>query len=103
MLQLFFDHQLVPGVDWPQVIKRFGEEIPSIAGGINDLLDKEQKTNPNFRERFAAFAELCRVSINLRRSVVACVAFRVCSYAEKILMVARKTLKVCRHRPSDLF
>ena len=64
VLELFFDHQIVPGVDWQKVIKDFGEQIPSIAEKIFELLGNEQRSNFGFQERFAAFAELCRTSIN---------------------------------------
>lgn len=64
VLQLFFDHQIVPGVDWQKVIKEFSLKIPEIAGGIDTLLDVEYKENAKFRDQFASFAELCRSSIN---------------------------------------
>ncbi len=64
VLEKFFEHQIVPGVDWQKVIKEFSEKVPEIAGGIDNLLTSEHERNPIFRERFAAFAELCRTSIN---------------------------------------
>ncbi len=42
----------------------FQERIPEIAKGAMTLIEGERKSNRAFVERFTAFAELCRESIN---------------------------------------
>jgi predicted helicase len=51
-------------VDWEEAVKKFSEKIPDLAGGVTDILAAEHRNNPEFRERFQAFAEPCRSSIN---------------------------------------
>ena len=64
ILQLFFEHRQAHEVDWETAVTKFAEKIPDLAQGVTQILEDEHKRNSNFRERFAAFAELCRQSIN---------------------------------------
>jgi hypothetical protein len=64
-LQLFFDHRQPYEVDWEEAVKKFSEKIPDLPGGVTDILAAEHRKNPEFRERFQAFAELCRSAVRL--------------------------------------
>ena len=64
VLQLFFEHKQAHEVDWETAVTKFAEQIPNLAQGVTKILEDEHTRNSSFRERFAAFAELCRQSIN---------------------------------------
>ena len=64
VLQLFFEHKQAHEVDWETAVTKFAEQIPNLAQGVTKILEEEHTRNASFRERFAAFAELCRQSIN---------------------------------------
>ena len=64
VLQLFFEHKQAHEVDWDVAVTKFAEQIPNLAQGVTNILQDEDTKNASFRERFAAFAELCRQSIN---------------------------------------
>ncbi len=64
VLETFFTYQQEHEVDWEDAVTKFAEKIPDLANGVTDILAKEYTANVTFRERFAAFAELCRQSIN---------------------------------------
>jgi len=63
-LRLFFDWRQPHQEDWDRAVREFSERIPEIAKGAMALIEGERKSNPAFVERFTAFAELCRESIN---------------------------------------
>jgi len=64
VLRLFFEWQQPHQEDWDRAVREFSERIPEIAKGALTLIEGERKSNPAFVERFTAFAELCRESIN---------------------------------------
>jgi hypothetical protein len=64
ILQLFFEHRQPHEVDWEEAVLKFSEKIPDLAGGVTKILEAEHKKNADFREKFQAFADLCRQSIN---------------------------------------
>ena len=64
VLQLFFDHRQAHEVDWEEAVFKFSEKIPDLAQGVTTILTDEHKKNADFREKFQAFADLCRQSIN---------------------------------------
>src|ERR1035437_673522 len=64
VLRLFFEWQQPHQEDWDRAVREFSERIPEIAKGAMTLIEGERKSNPAFVERFTAFAELCRESIN---------------------------------------
>jgi predicted helicase len=64
VLQLFFEHRQPHEVDWEEAVLKFSEKIPDLAGGVTKILEAEHKKNADFREKFQAFADLCRQSIN---------------------------------------
>ena len=45
-------------------VLKFSEKIPDLAQGVTTILEAEHKKNTDFREKFQAFADLCRQSIN---------------------------------------
>ena len=64
ILQLFFDYRQPHEVDWEEAVLKFSEKIPDLAQGVTTILEAEHKKNADFREKFQAFADLCRQSIN---------------------------------------
>jgi predicted helicase len=64
VLRLFFEWRQPDHDSWDRAVSDFSERIPEIARGAMKLIDEERRTNRAFVERFAAFAELCRESIN---------------------------------------
>ncbi|MGA7342637.1 MAG: N-6 DNA methylase [Terracidiphilus sp.] len=64
VLRLFFEWRQPDHDSWDRAASEFSERIPEIAQGAMKLIDEERRTNRAFVERFAAFAELCRESIN---------------------------------------
>jgi len=64
VLRLFFDWRQPDHDSWDRAASDFSQRIPEIARGAMKLIDEERRTNRAFVERFAAFAELCRESIN---------------------------------------
>jgi predicted helicase len=64
VLRLFFEWRQPEHDSWDRAVSDFSERIPEIALGAMKLIDEERRTNRTFVERFAAFAELCRESIN---------------------------------------
>lgn len=64
VLRLFFEWRQPHQEDWDRAVREFSERIPEIAQGAMKLIEGERKSNPTFVERFTAFAELCRESIN---------------------------------------
>ena len=64
VLRLFFEWRQPDHDSWDRAVSDFSDRIPEIARGAMKLIDEERRTNRAFVERFAAFAELCRESIN---------------------------------------
>lgn len=64
VLHLFFEWRQPDHDSWDRAVSDFSDRIPEIARGAMKLIDDERRTNRAFVERFAAFAELCRESIN---------------------------------------
>jgi predicted helicase len=64
VLRLFFEWRQPEHDSWDRAVGAFSERIPDIARGAMKLIEDERRTNKLFIERFAAFADLCRESIN---------------------------------------
>jgi predicted helicase len=64
VLRLFFEWREPFIQNWESAAGEFSGRLPKIADGAIKLIEGERKTNPAFVERFGAFAELCRESIN---------------------------------------
>ena len=64
ILQLFFEYRQPYHLVWEDAVQNFSNRIPELATGVTNILETEHKKNPDFRSKFAAFADLCRSSIN---------------------------------------
>ena len=64
VLRPFFEYRRPEHDDWDRAVREFSDRIPEIAKGALKLIDDEHKSNKVFKERFTAFANLCRESIN---------------------------------------
>src|SRR5271156_3198196 len=64
VLRSFFEWREPHLEHWDRAVAEFSERIPDIAQGAMRLIEAARKTNKVFIERFAAFAEVCRESIN---------------------------------------
>jgi hypothetical protein len=64
ILRPFFEYRQPHQEDWDRAVREFSARIPEIAQGAMKLIEDERKTNKAFVERFTAFANLCRESIN---------------------------------------
>jgi len=64
VLRLFFEWRQPDHDSWDRAVSEFSERIPEIARGAMKLIEDERKKKGAFVDRFAAFADLCRESIN---------------------------------------
>jgi predicted helicase len=64
ILRLFFEYREPHIREWEDAVREFADRIPEIASGAMKLVAAERISNKAFLERFAAFADLCRESIN---------------------------------------
>ncbi len=64
VLRLFFEWRQPDHESWDRAVSEFADRIPDIAKGAMKLIDEERRKKGEFVERFAAFADLCRESIN---------------------------------------
>ncbi len=64
VLRRFFEWRQPDHDSWDRAATEFSERIPDIARGAMKLIDDERRKKGAFVERFAAFADLCRESIN---------------------------------------
>jgi predicted helicase len=64
VLRRFFEWQEQHIAEWDRAVEEFSSRIPDIARGAMKLIEDERKSNRAFVERFTAFAEVCRESIN---------------------------------------
>jgi predicted helicase len=63
-LRLLFEYREPQIEEWEDAVSKFSSQIPQIAAGAMKLIEAERKTNKAFIERFTAFADVCRESIN---------------------------------------
>lgn len=64
VLSLFFEWRQPEHDTWDRAVTEFSQRIPEIAKGAMALIEAERKKKGEFVQRFAAFADLCRESIN---------------------------------------
>ncbi len=64
VLRLFFEWRQPEIDNWDRAVVDFSQRIPDIAIGAMKLIENERKKKGEFVQRFAAFADLCRESIN---------------------------------------
>lgn len=50
--------------EWTDAVEHFRDRVPELGEALKELIEKEQKSSPRFRDAFDTFFELCRQSIN---------------------------------------
>ncbi|MFZ0706615.1 MAG: type ISP restriction/modification enzyme, partial [Candidatus Korobacteraceae bacterium] len=71
LLKTFFAYREPHHEEWDEAVAEFKVHIPEIAEAVQEKIEEQQRTNPAFVERFKAFYEVCRQSINPNLSVEA--------------------------------
>jgi predicted helicase len=64
LLKAFFEYREPQRQDWDDAVEYFEEHIPQIAQGMKEKIERQMRINPHFVERFNAFYEVCKQSIN---------------------------------------
>ena len=63
-LETFFAYHPPAIAEWEKAIALFKDKVPQIGKGVAKLIQKEQKTNPQFAAAFADFFRKMRLAIN---------------------------------------
>jgi len=71
LLKVFFGYREPHYEEWDEAVADFKDYIPEIARAVAGKIEEQRRTNPAFVQRFDAFYELCRQSINPNLSVQA--------------------------------
>ena len=71
MLKVFFGYREPHHEEWDEAVAAFKERIPAIAQGVKEKIEAQRRNNPEFVQRFEAFYDVCRQSINPNLSVEA--------------------------------
>ena len=71
LLKVFFGYREPHYEEWDAAVADFKGYIPQIAAAVKEKIENQRRTNPAFVQRFDAFYELCRQSINPNLSVEA--------------------------------
>ena len=71
LLKQFFAYREPHIEEWDEAVAEFKDHIPEIAEAVKDKIEEQRRTNPAFVERFDAFYDVCRQSINPNLSVEA--------------------------------
>ena len=71
LLKEFFAYREPHHEEWDEAVAEFKQRIPEIAQGVKHKIEAQRRTNPAFVERFEAFYDVCRQSINPNLSVEA--------------------------------
>ena len=71
LLKAFFGYREPHYEEWDAAVADFKDYIPQIAEAVKEKIENQRRTNPAFVQRFDAFYELCRQSINPNLSVEA--------------------------------
>jgi predicted helicase len=69
LLKQFFAYREPHIEEWDEAVAEFKDRIPEIAKAVAEKIEEQRRTNPAFVERFDAFYEVCRQSINPNLSV----------------------------------
>jgi hypothetical protein len=64
LLREFFGYREPHYEEWDEAVADFKDYIPEIARAVAAKIEEQRRTNPAFVQRFDAFYELCRQSIN---------------------------------------
>ena len=71
LLKAFFAYREPHYEEWDAAVADFKDYIPQIAEAVKEKIENQRRTNPAFVQRFDAFYDLCRQSINPNLSVEA--------------------------------
>src|ERR1017187_7925927 len=71
LLKAFFAYSEPHYEEWDAAVADFKDYIPQIAEAVKEKIENQRRTNPAFVQRFDAFYDLCRQSINPNLSVEA--------------------------------
>lgn len=63
-LKIFFEYKPPEFIKWEIAVEEFKNKIPELAESLLKLIEREHKTNKEFKKAFKDFEELCRESIN---------------------------------------
>jgi predicted helicase len=63
-LARFFEYQPPAYEQFAQAAEDFQAKIPEFGHALAELIERERRGNPRFREAFAGFYELCRQAVN---------------------------------------
>ena len=63
-LQHLFSYSGATFSDWYEAVDKFSDRVPALAAKLKELVDKQHKTNAEFKEAFASFYQTCCISIN---------------------------------------
>ncbi len=64
LLTRYFNHSPAEIEEFHRAESTFRQQIPSLAAGLTEILEKARKDNPVFSKAFGAFTDLCRTSLN---------------------------------------
>ena len=63
-LETFFGYTKPAYEQWDDAVIHFKDEIPKLGDALQQIIERERKTNKKFITAFTAFLDLCRQSIN---------------------------------------
>jgi predicted helicase len=64
LLTRFIGFERTEITDFRKAIDKFKEDIPKVTETLHDIIEKQDKTNPDFKKAASAFLEICKQSIN---------------------------------------
>lgn len=64
LLSWFYGYEAPHVEEFKQAVAHFQQEIPALAGGLNERIKQAHAKNKRFQEAFGGFFELCKASLN---------------------------------------
>ena len=64
LLTLFYRHETPDFSSFEEAVERFSSEVPQLAEGIQERINRARMDNPAYVEAFAAFMTLCSEALN---------------------------------------
>jgi predicted helicase len=64
ILKQFFEYLPPEYEDWQEAVEQFQNQVPELGQTVQEIIEREQKSNVRFRAAFDDFFALCRQSIN---------------------------------------
>jgi hypothetical protein len=71
LLKQFFAYREPHIEEWDEAVAEFKDHIPQLAEAVKEKIEQQRRSNPAFVERFEAFYDVCRQSINPNLSLEA--------------------------------